>query len=128
MKFRHARHTDRLQALIDFYTQIIGLEILGSFQDHDGYDGVFLGVPGAGWHLEFTTSDEASNHHPDPDDLLVFYPESKAVYDAIVSRINQQDIPLFIPRNRYWQINGISISDPDGFGIVVSDRFAKESN
>ncbi|AOY44171.1 MULTISPECIES: hypothetical protein [Psychrobacter] len=45
MKFRYARHTNNLGTLIDFYQNIIGLEKLGGFKDHNGYDGVFLGFP-----------------------------------------------------------------------------------
>ncbi|BBI65852.1 hypothetical protein PKHYL_00430 [Psychrobacter sp. KH172YL61] len=48
MKFRYARHTNNLGTLIDFYQNIIGLEKLGGFKDHNGYDGVFLGFPDQG--------------------------------------------------------------------------------
>ena len=41
MKFRYARHTNNLDTLIDFYQNVIGLEKLGGFKDHNGYDGVF---------------------------------------------------------------------------------------
>ncbi len=43
MKFRYARHTDDIKPLINFYTQVIGLEVIGSFENHANYDGVFLG-------------------------------------------------------------------------------------
>ena len=36
MKFRYARHTNNLGTLIDFYQNIIGLEKLGGFKDHNG--------------------------------------------------------------------------------------------
>ncbi|MGZ6586180.1 MAG: hypothetical protein ACXVHB_30455 [Solirubrobacteraceae bacterium] len=32
----------------------IGLTEIGGFRDHDGYDGVFLAVPGTGAHLDLT--------------------------------------------------------------------------
>jgi replication initiation and membrane attachment protein DnaB len=32
MIFRNARHTNQLELLVEFYTQIIGLEVLGRFK------------------------------------------------------------------------------------------------
>jgi len=51
---RVARPTDHLEEIVRFYTDGLGLSRLGSFEDHDGFDGVMLGVPGAAYHLEFT--------------------------------------------------------------------------
>ena len=34
MKFRYARHTNNLVSIIEFYTEIIGLEIIGQFENH----------------------------------------------------------------------------------------------
>jgi hypothetical protein len=45
MHVRVARHTDRLDELVAFYRDGIGLPEMGRFQDHDGYDGVFLELP-----------------------------------------------------------------------------------
>ncbi|MCM2356004.1 MAG: hypothetical protein NDI68_04880, partial [Arenimonas sp.] len=42
------------------YAEGLGLAVLGGFEGHDGFDGVMLGPPGAGWHLEFTVC----HHHP----------------------------------------------------------------
>src|SRR4029450_414401 len=54
MQLRVARHTERLDAVVGFYRDGIGLPEIGGFRDHDGYDGVFLAVPGGGAHLEVT--------------------------------------------------------------------------
>ena len=62
MILRVARHTDKLEKAISFYVDIIGLEILGDFKNHDGYDGVFIGNPFWDWHFEFTLSQENPNH------------------------------------------------------------------
>ena len=53
-QIRIARPTDKLNEVIDFYRQGLGLNIIGSFNDHEGYDGVMLGMPDASVHLEFT--------------------------------------------------------------------------
>jgi len=93
MKFRFARHTNNLDAIIHFYHNILGLEILGSFKEHDGYDGVFQGIKNENWHLEFTISDKSPNHLPDEDDLLVFYPDSESEYRALIEKLKQANIP-----------------------------------
>jgi catechol 2,3-dioxygenase-like lactoylglutathione lyase family enzyme len=119
MKFRSARHTDNLPAIITFYTEALGLTVLGNFKDHDGYDGVFLGLAGADWHLEFTASNEPANHQPDEDDLLVFYPASAEEYAAITERFAKHNIPPAEPKNTYWKVNGTLYKDPDGFGVMI---------
>ena len=55
MQIRVARHTDRLAQVTAFYRDGLGLREAGGFADHDGYDGVFLEIPGTGAHLELTT-------------------------------------------------------------------------
>ena len=43
---RVARPTDRLDAVVAFYRDGLGLPELFRFGDHDGYTGVILGLPG----------------------------------------------------------------------------------
>lgn len=119
MKLRVARHTKKLQPLIDFYTLIIGLEVLGEFKDHAGYDGVFIGNKNCDWHLEFTTSAEEPQHHADEDDLLVFYADSIEAHDQIIAKAKHTNVPQAEPKNPYWQQNGTLLLDPDGFGVMV---------
>ena len=51
---RVARPTDDLEAVVRFYRDGLGLDLLYEFRGHDGFDGVMLGRKGAGYHLEFT--------------------------------------------------------------------------
>lgn len=126
MIFRAARHTNKLESLIAFYTQVLEFEVLGEFRDHDGYDGVFLGRKNEKWHLEFTTTVEAVNHQFDEDDLLVFYPENEEEYTRITDKIKTSDLLQLEPKNPYWKTNGILITDPDGYGIIISDLELKK--
>jgi catechol 2,3-dioxygenase-like lactoylglutathione lyase family enzyme len=103
MKFRIARHTKNLNRIIDFYGRILGLTFLGEFRDHDNYDGIFLGVPGAGWHLEFTVSDALPDHKPDDDDLLVFYAESVDEFNIIKQKFIKNKVKPVYPKNPYWE-------------------------
>src|ERR1700744_2529536 len=81
---RVARPTRNLQPLMDFYVTGLGLQIISSFDDHEGFDGRILAdVKGAPWHLEFIVKlDTAGTENvraPTADNLLVLYlPDSEA--------------------------------------------------
>ena len=74
MKLRVARHTNDLENIKSFYVNILGLEILGGFENHNNYEGIFIGKPSENWHLEFTKSKEKININCNEEDYLVFYP------------------------------------------------------
>lgn len=127
MKIRIARHTNHLQNIIRFYVDVLGLKLLGKFNDHDGYSGVFIGLSGHDWHLEFTTSIEAPQHQPDDDDLLVWYADTQQEYEEINLRFLQNSILPVNAKNPYWNNNGTTYTDPDGFRIVIAKPPAYES-
>lgn len=125
MLFRSARHTNNLEVIIDFYTKILGMEVVGSFKDHDAYDGVFLAYPDSDWHLEFTSSQKKARHSFDVDDCLVFYPTEKTVYERILTQMDQSGLEQILPEYPYWRTHGICIQDPDGFVIIISSQKVK---
>ena len=43
MTFRFARHTNDLEQIKSFYIDILGFELLGDFENHNDYDGIFIG-------------------------------------------------------------------------------------
>jgi catechol 2,3-dioxygenase-like lactoylglutathione lyase family enzyme len=117
MELRIARHTDRLDELAAFYRDRVGLREIGRFTHHDGYDGVFLEIPGTGTHLEFTTGGAHRAPEPHPESLLVLYVDSQAEIDAIAERIAQKPV---VPTNPYWQANAQTYVDPDGFQLLLA--------
>ncbi len=121
MHFRYARHTQKLESLIYFYTTVLDFQVLGKFENHDGYDGVFLGKDGQNWHLEFTQTEKVTNHQFDEDDLLVFYPETQKEYDKILENLKKFEVPILEPKNPYWKENGICFEDCDHYKIIVSN-------
>ncbi len=121
MKLRFARHTNNLENIKSFYIDILAFEILGSFENHNSYDGVFIGKPNLGWHLEFTKSKEIVVFNFGKEDYLVFYPENEIEYQEIINRILENKIEFIESKNPYWNQNGKLILDPDGFGIVISN-------
>ena len=122
MIFRYARHTADLQKIEKFYTDIVGLEKLGDFENHENYNGLFLGYKNSNWHLEFTTSAVAPQNKFDEDDSLVFYVNAEIELTTIKKRLTKKNLSLEEPTNPYWKKNGIMVADPDGFKIIFAVR------
>jgi catechol 2,3-dioxygenase-like lactoylglutathione lyase family enzyme len=121
MVLRVARHTNNLDEIEDFYVNIIGFERLGGFQNHNNYDGVFIGKPDLDWHFEFTQSQENAKHTFDEDDVTVLYPATILEYDIFLNRLIDNNISILPSKNPFWNQKGKMFLDPDGFRIVVSD-------
>lgn len=121
MQLRVARHTERLDEVVRFYRDGLGLTEVGRFRDHAGYDGVFLEVPGSGAHLEFTAGGPHDAPAPHPESLLVLYVGDEEAVWAVASRLNTDPVT---PANPYWFEHGTTFVDPDGFHVVlVPDRW-----
>jgi catechol 2,3-dioxygenase-like lactoylglutathione lyase family enzyme len=116
MQLRIARHTERLQEVVGFYRDGIGLTEIGGFRDHDGYDGVFLAVPGTDAHLELTAGGAHGAPAPHPESLLVLYLGDDETVQAVAARLGVDPIP---PANPYWADHGLTFEDPDGFRVVL---------
>jgi catechol 2,3-dioxygenase-like lactoylglutathione lyase family enzyme len=116
MQLRVARHTERLDALVRFYRDGLGLPELGRFEDHDGYSGVFLEVPGTGAHLELTSGGGHGGPAPHPESLLVLYLGDEQAVRTAVARLGAEPVA---PANPYWAEHGITVEDPDGFRVVL---------
>jgi catechol 2,3-dioxygenase-like lactoylglutathione lyase family enzyme len=119
---RVARPTDRLEEMVRFYTVGLGLQPLGSFENHQGFDGVMLGLPGAAYHLEFTRKiGHVAGRAPTADNLLVFYlPDVEHWRDAVNRMIvaGYEPVASFNP---YWDRVGKTFEDPDGYRVVLQN-------
>jgi catechol 2,3-dioxygenase-like lactoylglutathione lyase family enzyme len=116
MELRVARHTERLQEVVRFYRDGLGLTEIGGFRDHDGYDGVFLALPGSGAHLEFTAGGGHGAPSPHPESLLVLYLGDDAAVETVAARLGVRPVA---PANPYWAQHGVTFEDPDGFRVVL---------
>jgi hypothetical protein len=106
---RIARPTDRLDDVVAFYRDGLGLAEIGSFRDHAGYDGVMLGLPGAGYHLEFTHHEQGSpGVAPSKDNLLVLYLPEPGAVEAVAARLGSRGHQSVEPENPYWSANNIA--------------------
>ena len=119
---RVARPTDDLDAVVRFYRDGLGFEVLYEFHDHDGFDGVMLGHAGAAYHLEFTRkAGHRAGTAPTEDNLLVFYLPDRAAWQRAIDRLAQhgyQPVPAFNP---YWDRHGKTFADPDGYRVVLQN-------
>jgi catechol 2,3-dioxygenase-like lactoylglutathione lyase family enzyme len=119
---RIARPTDRLEEVVAFYVDGLGLARLGGFEGHAGYDGVFVGLPGTPYHLEFTRHvDGSPGDVPSAEHLLVLYLGSPAEVGAAATRLREFGHEPVEAENPYWAgIGAVTIPDPDGWRVVLA--------
>lgn len=120
MFLRVARHTNDLERIENFYIDILGFERLGGFQNHNNYDGVFIGKSGLDWHFEFTQSDSKAKHTFDEEDVIVLYPKTISDYNELENKLVRNNISIITAINPFWNENGKMFQDPDGYRIVIS--------
>lgn len=119
---RVARATDRLDAVVRFYVEGLGFVQLGSFADHEGFDGVMIGIPGADYHLEFTHQRGHSvGRAPTRENLLVFYLPDKTEWEAAVERMQTAGYAPVVSLNPYWDRHGRTFEDADGYRVVLQN-------
>ena len=119
-KMRVARPTDNLDEVTKFYRDGLGFAELSRFEDHDGFDGVMLGLPGAPYHLEFTKArGHRAGRAPTADNLLVFYLPDERQWNDAVSRFKQSGYEPISSFNPYWDRYGLTFEDPDGYHVVL---------
>jgi hypothetical protein len=102
------------------YCRGLGLRVVGSFENHDGFDGVMLGVAGSSYHFEFT---RCRTHPvapaPTVEDLVVFYIPAAAEWQATCARMLATGFKQVASFNPYWETQGRTYEDQDGYRIVL---------
>lgn len=119
---RIARPVSDLERSRTLYCQGLGLQLLGRFENHLGFDGVMLGLPGADHHFEFTHC----RAHPVPasptaEDLAVFYIPDPAEWERACARMLTAGFKPVPSLNPYWELHGRSYQDPDGYHVVLQN-------
>ena len=121
-QLRVARPTDHLAEVVRFYRDGLGFDVLGEFEDHDGFDGVMLGHAGHAYHLEFTSKrDHPAGRAPTADNLLVFYLPDGADWQQVVDRMQTNGFAPVTSFNPYWDRHGRTFEDPDGYRVVLQN-------
>jgi len=118
---RIARPTDRLDEVVRFYGEGLGLPELDRFAGHAGYRGVLFGLPGTQYHLEFTQHDHGSpGDGPSRDNLLVLYFDDPGLMERVGNRLASLGHLPVEAENPYWTDNGaVTVEDPDHWRVVL---------
>lgn len=102
------------------YCAGLGLRVLGSFEDHDGFDGVMLGTADMPYHFEFTA---CRSHpvapHPTEEDLVVFYVPDQQEWERRCDSMRAAGFLQVSSFNPYWDLRGRTFQDPDGYRVVL---------
>ena len=117
---RIARPVRNLARSTEMYCHGLGLTILGSFRDHDGFDGNILGDLGSRYHFELTYC-HAHPVAPTPtaEDLVVLYFPEKSEWQASCNNMQAAGFKQVASFNPYWEARGLTYEDPDGYRTVL---------
>ena len=117
---RVARPVTDLERSKAMYCRGLGLRVLGSFADHDGFDGVMLGPVGGSYHIEFTSCrTHPVRPAPTVEDLMVFYVPSKPEWQRACASMEAAGFRQVTAFNPYWEVRGRTFEDHDGYRVVL---------
>jgi predicted enzyme related to lactoylglutathione lyase len=120
MQVRVARPARNFEAVVSFYRDVVGLPVLASFDEHDGYSGVVFGLTDASRQLEIVFHDEQQSA-PTSEDQLVLYLGSAERVTSETARIRAGGFEPTVAANPYWARTGaVCFLDPDGYSLVLS--------
>ncbi len=126
MAFTHmriARPVTDLEKSFRLWSQGLGLVKLAAFTDHAGFSGIMLGRKGLPWHLEFTVChDHPVAPSPGNEDLLVLYYPDNTEWQRVCASLEGAGFISTPSFNPYWDINGRTWMDHDGYRLVVQNR------
>ena len=117
---RIARPVSDLARSAQMYCHGLALTILGSFRNHQGFDGVMLGDPASRYHFEFTyRAAHPVAPTPTTEDLVVFYVPDESAWMAACDRMLAAGFRQVASLNPYWEARGRSFEDHDGYRTIL---------
>lgn len=122
MAVRVARPTRDLDAAASFYRDALGLPVLASFEDHDGFSGLILGLPDASRQLELVVAPDGAPA-PTAEDQLVLYLGSPERVEQAAARVRAAGHEPTSSPNPYWaNVRAVCFVDSDGYWLVLSPQ------
>ena len=102
------------------YCRGLGHRVLGSFENHAGFDGIMVGAAGATHHFEFTQCREHPvAPSPTQEDVIVLYVPDADEWRIACERMAAAGFRPVASFNPYWDIRGRTFEDADGYRIVL---------
>ena len=123
-QLRIARPSRDLQASERFWVDGLGLKVLyrADSSAEGGHALLMVGWPDAAWHLELVGDpDGETPAAPSEEDLVVLYLDGEDSA-GIASRLVEAGGTRVSSRNPYWDHEGVTIADPDGYRLVLTSR------
>jgi catechol 2,3-dioxygenase-like lactoylglutathione lyase family enzyme len=121
-QIRIAHPTSDLARITAMYREGLGLEVIATFVDHAGFDGVILGTVGSGYHIEFTHCRKSPVlPSPSVEDLLVFYLPNQKEWQQLCETVLSVGFKQVSSFNPYWDNLGRTFEDFDGYRIVLQN-------
>jgi hypothetical protein len=100
----------------------LGLRVIDSFENHEGFDGVMLGLADASYHFEFThRRDHPLVPAPTAEDLAVFYIPVRSEWQSACASMLAAGFKQVASFNPYWDLRGRTFEDADGYRIVLQN-------
>jgi len=119
---RVARPTDRLDEITNMYISGLGFQLIGSFKDHDGFDGSIIGHPHHTYHLEFTSHRGTKvGNSPTKDNLLIFYIPNTTEWTVNCQAMQKAGFKHVQSYNSFWDSSGKTFEDLDGYRVVLQN-------
>ena len=104
------------------YATGLGFTVLAQFTDHEGFDGVILGHPRHSYQLEFTWQrGHLVGTAPTKDHLLVFYIPEDDEWEESCARMLAAGFRRVSSYNPYWDVQGRTFEDVDGYRVVLQN-------
>jgi hypothetical protein len=88
---RVARPTAGLDRIRSFYAEVVGLPLLWSFADHDGFGGAIFGLPDERAQLELVRSPHGDIPAPTHEDALVLYQGRGTSTTELIDRLRRPE-------------------------------------
>ena len=121
-QLRIARPVTSLERSAAMYARGLGLRELGRFEDHEGFDGVMLGLAEAPYHFELT---RCRTHPvapaPTAEDLVVLYLPDEGEWQRRCASMLAAGFVEVASFNPYWQRQGRTYEDADGYRFVLQN-------
>jgi hypothetical protein len=119
---RIARPVSDLARSVAMHKRGLALHVIGSFEDHEGFDGAMLGLAGAGYHFEFTFC-RAHPVAPAPtaEDLVVLYLPDAAAWRSACADMVAAGFAQVASFNPYWDARGRTFADHDAYRVVLQN-------